>query len=307
MPPTNNADVTASGRSTTTNKDSTDNVEGIARTIAGALAGAAEALSVQPFDMVKTRHQLNQGINEDVIGSLRSLYREGGFGRFYRGMTAEVVGIIPKSSAMYATYDWTKQELNKLEGFGDTSSSAAIAGLISGIPEATIVTPTQVIKVRLQAKEHLGRYSNTIDCIVKTFRAEGIRGFTIGLGPTLWRNCVWNTVYFGTMHWLKKYMPETDGSKVTNMAQTLVVGFAGAVFATCFNAPFDVVKSRFQSQIQIPGQKLKYKYTIPSLLTIWQEEGIRACYKGFRPKAIRMGLGGAVAMATFELTMSFVR
>jgi solute carrier family 25 (mitochondrial 2-oxodicarboxylate transporter), member 21 len=77
-----------------------------------------------------------------------------------------------------------------------------------------------------------------------------------------------------------------------------VVGFFGAVFATCFNAPFDVVKSRFQSQL--PGQQLKYRNTLQSLATIYREEGLSSCYKGFKPKAIRMGLGGAVAMATFE-------
>ena len=280
--------------------------EGFYLTIAGALAGAMEAISVQPFDMVKTRHQLNHGANESVIGSLRSLYNEGGLSRFYRGMTAEIVGIIPKSSAMYASYDITKSYVDTLDGYKDTSTSAAIAGFVSGIPEATIVTPTQVIKVRLQAKEHLGRYNGPIDCVLKTYRGEGIRAFTNGLGPTLFRNCVWNTVYFGTMHRLKAQLPATK-SQVTSTIQTLVTGFVGAVFATCFNAPFDVVKSRFQSQLYIPGQELKYKYTLPSLYSIYQEEGIAACYKGFQPKAIRMGLGGAVAMATFELVMSFVR
>ena len=41
--------------------------------------------------MVKTRHQLNTLHNETVLQSLRTLYKEGGFGRFYRGMTAEVL------------------------------------------------------------------------------------------------------------------------------------------------------------------------------------------------------------------------
>ena len=31
-------------------------------------------------------------------------------------------------------------------------------------------------------------------------------------------------------------------------------------------------------------------------------EGLQAAYKGFQPKAIRMGLGGAVAMASFDLS-----
>jgi solute carrier family 25 2-oxodicarboxylate transporter 21 len=180
-----------------------------------------------------------------------------------------------------------------------------IAGLAAGVVEALIVTPTQVVKVRLQAKEHLGRYTGPTDCIVKTYQKEGLFGFVTGLGPTLWRNCIWNSVYFGTMHWLKKQLPPAK-SKAVDLSMTLVTGFFGAIFATCFNAPFDVVKSRFQSQVK-DGKPLKYSYTIPSLITIYKEEGLSSCYKGFRPKAIRMGLGGAVAMFTFELFQTLLQ
>ena len=126
--------------------------------------------------------------------------------------------------------------------------------------------------------------------------------FTIGIGPTLYRNCVWNTVYFGTMHKLKTFLPEpSTDSHLMKSLYTLITGAAGAIFATCFNTPFDVVKSRFQSQLQVPGQPLKYKTTLQSLALIYKEEGLLACYKGFKPKAVRMAVGGAVAMTVFEL------
>ncbi len=266
----------------------------------GAISGFAEGIAVQPFDMVKTRHQLNSGHNLGVFQTLGQLYKEGGFFRLYRGMAAELIGIMPKSSGMYAIYEIARRELSETFGYGDTTLVNGVAGFVSGFPESIIVTPTQVIKVRLQAKEHLGRYNNTIDCLTKVLKQEGITSLYIGLGPTLFRNCVWNTVYFGTMHFLKKQLPTPD-SQIMNTAQTLLTGFFGAVFATCFNAPFDVVKSRFQSQLTIPGEPVKYKNTIQSLMLIYKEEGLSACYKGFKPKAIRMGLGGAVAMASFEL------
>ena len=66
--------------------------------LAGALSGVTEAFSVQPFDMVKTRHQLNAGVNQSVYGTLVSLYAEGGVSRFYRGMIPELIGMVPKSS-----------------------------------------------------------------------------------------------------------------------------------------------------------------------------------------------------------------
>ena len=61
-----------------------------------------------------------------------------------------------------------------------------------------------------------------------------------------------------------------------------------------------MVKSRFQSELPLEGQPRKYAHTLPALARIYREEGFTAIYKGFLPKAIRMGLGGAVAMSTFE-------
>ena len=64
---------------------------------------------------------------------------------------------MPKSSGMYATYEIVKRKVDTIDGFKDTSLSAYIGGFASGIPESLIVTPSQVVKVRLQAKEHLGK------------------------------------------------------------------------------------------------------------------------------------------------------
>ncbi len=99
----------------------------------------------------------------------------------------------------------------------------------------------QVVKVRLQAREHLGRYRNSFDAVAKIYRESGPRGFLIGLGPTCWRNCVWNSVYFGVMFELKSYFPKYE-SHAGNLLSTLLSGFAGGMIATTFNAPFDVVK-----------------------------------------------------------------
>jgi hypothetical protein len=52
------------------------------------VAFVQECLSVQPFDMVKTRFQLSASNNPSVLGGLRALITEGGFLRMYRSATA---------------------------------------------------------------------------------------------------------------------------------------------------------------------------------------------------------------------------
>lgn len=139
----------------------------------------------------------------------------------------------------------------------------------------------------------MGCYTGPIDCCRKLYSQEGAKAFFIGLQPTLWRNCIWNTVYFGLMERIRQNLPTTS-SKMEASVQTFGSGFVGAFVATCFNALFNVVKSRFQCQLPREDGKLKYHSTLQSL------EGMTAVYKGFRPKAIRSCLGGATAMSVYE-------
>ena len=275
----------------------------------GAVAGICEAIAVQPFDMVKTRHQLFTGKNPGVFSTLAALYKEGGVTLWYRGMSAELVGMVPKSSVMYGTFGVTHRFVSQESLLGDTALSAAVSGFVAGVPEALTVTPAQIVKVRLQAREHKGKYNGPVDCVRKLLQEEGISAFLIGLRPTIVRNSIWNTVYFGTMFKLKALLPPTN-DKFESLGQTFLSGFFGAVFATCFNAPFDVVKTRFQCQTASIASAsvatpLKYHGTFQALLLIYREEGLLSCYKGFRPKAIRMGLGGAVAITVYDMFNSW--
>lgn len=271
--------------------------------IAGALSGINECIVVQPIDMVKTRFQLNHEPNLSILHSMRTIYSEGGFLRFYRGFLPEMCGMIPKTSALYSSNELVGRylihhsELDYLR-----VHEAWLAGAVSGIPEATVANPFQVVKVRLQAKEYIGYYSNSADCIKKIIRDEGIwRLLATGYEATCWRNVVWNGVYFSIMHEFHKiYAPSSKDSVFQSILILGMGGFIGGTIATCFNAPFDMLCSRFRSQRLVPGTTPKYEYVLPSLFRVFKEEGLKSCYKGFTPKALRMGVGGAVCMTTFE-------
>jgi len=268
--------------------------------LAGAVGGMVECLVVQPFDMLKTRFQLMPGNTPSLAVAFRDIYREGGVMRFYRGMLPEMSSMVPKNSVMYGTYDFTKEFLEPRLGSSvavEWLSAAAASG-----PEAVTVTPFQVVKVRLQAKEHLSRYRGTTHALATILREEGLLTLYTGLNVTFIRNLVWNGVYFPTMFLVKKYiMPETQSGSARATMVTLGSGFCGGTFATCFNNPLDVAKSRIQAPVQ--GQPLKYTSCFQALLLIKHEEGVGALYKGFKPKVLRMGIGGGVAMAVYELVL----
>lgn len=76
---------------------------------------------------------------------------------------------------------------------------------------------------------------------------------------------------------------------------------------TVINTPFDVVKSRIQGTSKVAGVVPKYNWTYPSLVIIAREEGIRALYKGFVPKVLRLAPGGGVLLLVVEATLAGFR
>lgn len=270
--------------------------------IASSVAGIVEAVSVQPFDMVKTRNQLTSSISPSLYRSFAEVYSEGGLLRFYRGLLPELIGFIPKTNAQYMAYEYSRRHLSSTYNHGECNAAiCAASGYLAGHATAITVTPSQIIKVRLQSKDYLGLYRNTFDCYYKVLTQEGISSLMIGLGPTIWRNSTWNSIYFGLMYYIKNEILPTvqDKHSVYALSQTMISGFIGGVIATCFNAPFDVVKSRFQQQrINDPE---RYRSTLATLYQIYKQDGVKGCYRGIQPKIIRMGIGGAVSMATFEV------
>jgi solute carrier family 25 2-oxodicarboxylate transporter 21 len=272
--------------------------------LAGALAGLVEVVIVQPLDMVKTRFQIHeQGRNPSVPRALLDIYREGGLRRFYRGFLPEAASTMPARTVMYTTDDLVRQRLSR--DFGPSAAVSSVAGASAGVPEALVVTPLQVVKVRLQSKEYLGQYRNTADCFRKVLADEGFRALFTGVGATAYRNSIWNGVYFGLVHEFKSMSMRGDESPIQKALGTSALSLVAGALATCVNAPADTAKSRIQLQ-DSRADVQRYRTTFQTLALILKEEGPKACYKGFAPKACRMALGGAVGMPIFDAVNSLL-
>jgi solute carrier family 25 2-oxodicarboxylate transporter 21 len=128
---------------------------------AGVFAGIVDALTAHPIDQVKTQFQVSKTPNGSVVTALTEQYAKGGLPRLYRGVLAACLR--PQALCMYTGNEVASREIGSIDMFTDgagelTLLGALIAGGLTGYPEAVGVTPFEVVKVRMQSLEHVGRY-----------------------------------------------------------------------------------------------------------------------------------------------------
>eukprot|EP01122_Echinamoeba_exundans_P018002 TRINITY_DN992_c0_g1_i1.p1 TRINITY_DN992_c0_g1~~TRINITY_DN992_c0_g1_i1.p1 ORF type:complete len:298 (+),score=100.61 TRINITY_DN992_c0_g1_i1:49-942(+) len=259
------------------------------RLFAGAVAGVVECLIMYPLDVVKTLQQLKVGKGAGTFTLLFDLIKREKFG-IYRGIIAPLLMEAPKRAIKFAASETYKPYL------GPTG-----AGLGAGITEAFVVVPFELVKIRMQARENVGRYANSMDAVVKIAQQEGPLTFYKGLESTLWRNGVWNAAYFGTIHRIKEAIPVAQDKPALTSARDFAAGVVAGTLATTLNTPFDVAKSRIQNTADKAG------WTVPTVAKIASTEGAAALYKGYLPKVLRLGPGGGIMLAAFEFTANWIR
>ena len=254
---------------------------------------------VNPIDVVKTQSQLNRGVNATMWTALKQQVAQGGLKRLYRGVLP--VMLRPTAVAMYTGNEWCKRAV---VGSGElTVSTAAAAGFLSGFLEAAVVTPWEVVKVRMQSLEHQGRYSGSLQCARQIVAQEGAGVLLTGLSATAARNCPFNGIYFAIIFTAKPYLAESRGGGEL-FAQNLLLGCGAGAISTFAIAPFDVVKSRMQNERRLDAAaQAEYSSVHRALARIVRTEGVGALYKGFAPLLLKVVMSCGTSFAAFHYAL----
>jgi solute carrier family 25 aspartate/glutamate transporter 12/13 len=101
--------------------------------------------------------------------------------KLFQGSHACLMRDIPFSAIYFPTYAHLKPMFADETGY-NAPWSLLVAGAIAGMPAASLVTPADVIKTRLQvvAREGQTNYSGVLDAIRKIYAEEGFSAFWKG-------------------------------------------------------------------------------------------------------------------------------
>ncbi|KAI1500740.1 mitochondrial carrier [Biscogniauxia marginata] len=293
--------------------------------IAGGGAGMMEALACHPLDTIKVRMQLSRRARQPGApkrGFVRTgaeiVRRETPLG-LYKGLGAVLTGIVPKMAIRFTSFEAYKQVLaNERTGVVSGSGTFA-AGLAAGVTEAVaVVTPMEVIKIRLQAQHHsmadpldVPKYRNAAHALYTVVKEEGAGALYRGVSLTALRQGSNQAVNFtaytyfkeALLRWQPQYQnnggPNGGSASLLPSWQTTLIGLVSGAMGPLSNAPIDTIKTRLQ---KTPAEEGVSAFKRISLIAkdMFRQEGFHAFYKGITPRIMRVAPGQAVTFTVYE-------
>ncbi|ESP05617.1 hypothetical protein LOTGIDRAFT_152473 [Lottia gigantea] len=269
-----------------------------------------------PVDVIKIRMQLdNELASHGKLDALKNryyhgfahgavvVYREEGFRGLCKGLAPSMLRDGLYSGFRMGAYEPIKVLFGATDPAHTPLWKKICAGAIAGAIGSSICTPTDLVKVRLQAQrvpkpgESL-RYPSMRAAFKEIFQKEGIRGLYVGIGPTVKRAAILTATqipaYDHTKHTLLNSGLMVEGPKL-HIVSSMVAGLATALTTS----PVDVVKTRIMNQ-HSTGQVKSYHSAVDCLIKTFKSEGVHGLYKGFIPNWLRLGPHTIVTFFIFE-------
>ncbi|WWC73721.1 uncharacterized protein I206_107693 [Kwoniella pini CBS 10737] len=273
----------------------------------GAISGLAVDFMFFPLDTIKTRIQSSAGF-----------WQSGGFKGVYRGVGSVGMGSAPGAAAFFVTYEALKEKLPQIQFFKENQAiNHMVAASGAEYVSCLIRVPTEVVKSRTQTGAY-GQGKSSIHSAISTMKFEGIRGFYRGFGITIARELPFTSIQFPLYEGLKSQLSKRylDGRRPTSYEAAICGSIAGGI-AAALTTPLDVVKTRVMLEarttttlpangVPLPNQPSPSILSFPPrLMSILQNEGPSALFRGWQPRCFAISLGGAVFLGIYDLAINF--
>lgn len=166
--------------------------------VCAAAGGCVHAFVMTPFEMIRIRLQTaDMFLHRNYFGAIdcgRTIYREGGIQKLYRGLQATILRDVPGSIVYLGSYGILRQMLPQERGRPNVCG-ALFAGGCAGVAQWLVVYPLDTIKTRRQIAK-CGQYVDLLHVARDLWKHEGIPGFYVGIAPALCRAFLANAACF---------------------------------------------------------------------------------------------------------------
>lgn len=257
----------------------------------------------------------------ETVQILGSIYQHEGFRALFRGLGANLVGVVPARSINFYVYGNGKRVLNNYfnpEGRENVWSIHLAAAATAGIVTGTATNPIWLVKTRLQLDKNSAsndpnrgrQYKNSWDCIKQTVRHEGVKGLYRGLTAS-YLGVTESTLQWVLYERMKLSLARREARRLADKnyqrnwvdnteewAGKFSAAAGAKLFAAVITYPHEVVRTRLRqapTTISETG-KVTVKYTglIQCFKTVAKEEGLAGLYGGMTPHLLRVVPSAAI-------------
>ncbi|XP_065075892.1 solute carrier family 25 member 35-like [Ochlerotatus camptorhynchus] len=274
--------------------------------VLGGFSSCCAVLFTNPFDVLKTRQQLEgellakgsvknrayRGLGQSIV----TVVKTDGLRGLYKGLPAAVLYQFSMNSLRLGTYQtvdnlgWTRSDNALLTPF-----LSVFWGGIAGI-SASVSCPFYVIKTQMQAvssgsytTKFQHRHTGVVAAFRNIYREGGIKGLYRGYTAHMARITMGSATQMASFTACKDFFVQyelfQESVVLTALASSTVAGF----FTSVLMSPCDVITTRMTNQgVSSTGKGLLYKNIFDCFVKIYRSEGVHGMYKGFVPLYVRV-------------------
>jgi hypothetical protein len=218
----------------------------------------------------------------------------------------------------FAVNEMTFVYIDKHSSIQSNIIKMAIAGTLAGLISSFVVSPVELVKIRMQAQSKPGKikkdddvcdsspsFRNEFDCARWMIKNEGLKAlFCHGLGITIIREIPSFAFYFVAYGLLAR---SDLAQKLGGHAAPLIFGAMAGWAMWIPTYPIDIVKTIVQVQTTEKGTQKELLSSWQVTRKLYRTGGLNAFFDGLEPKLARAAVKHAVTFWVYELLIKFLR
>ncbi|EYC28031.1 hypothetical protein Y032_0008g299 [Ancylostoma ceylanicum] len=243
-----------------------------------------------------------------TIDAFVKITRQEGIRSLWSGLSPTLVMAIPATVLYYSLYDTLFSNFARILCCRRTLTpelycppewaAAMVAGATARATAATIVSPLEMIRTKMQSEQL--NYRDIGKALRVTVSNHGLAGFYLGWMPTLLRDIPFSAIYWAVYQYLKRHILAWKNMEETTFATAFACGATAGSFAAVITTPFDVMKTHLQ--VQLGDEKAARKVPAKQIIKEIMERGggVTALFAGVVPRVAKIAPACAVMIGSYE-------
>ncbi|XP_051942287.1 mitochondrial basic amino acids transporter isoform X2 [Hippocampus zosterae] len=240
-----------------------------------------------------------------TLHCFQSIVRQESTLGLYKGLGSPMMGLTFINAIVFGVQGNAMRKLGR-----DTPLNQFLAGASAGAIQCVICCPMELAKTRMQMqgtgekKSKRKMYKNSLDCLLRIYNKEGIRGINRGMVTTLIRETPGFGVYFLAYDVLTRHLG-CEPEDPYLIPKLLFAGGMSGIASWISTYPVDVIKSRLQADGV--GGVHRYDGIVDCVRKSVRKEGWRVFTRGLTSTLLRAFPVNATTFATVTLFLLYMR